>query len=106
MYWPPFFADFYAGGMEVSFVRSMITLVYKDRGSRSGLANYRPISLLNTDYKTLAKVLSFRMKSVTGMIVGLAQPYSISGRDITDCIPTMAPSCTRTFLGTKQTCMV
>ncbi|KAK2878205.1 hypothetical protein Q8A73_012386 [Channa argus] len=69
-----------------SFVRGVITLVYKNKGARTDLGNYRPISLLNTDYKILAKVLASRLKRVIGSIVGPTQTYSIPGRDIADCI--------------------
>ncbi|KAK2875114.1 hypothetical protein Q8A73_024325 [Channa argus] len=69
-----------------SFLRGVITLVYKNKGEKSDLANYRPISLLNTDYKILTKVLGFRLKGVIGSIIGPTQTYSIPGRDIADCI--------------------
>lgn len=69
-----------------SFLRGVITLVFKNKGTRDKLANYRPISLLNTDYKILAKVLACRLRSVIGSIIGPTQTYSIPGRDIADCI--------------------
>ncbi|KAK2878230.1 hypothetical protein Q8A73_010385 [Channa argus] len=69
-----------------TFLRGVITLVYKNKGVRTDLANYRPISLLNTDYKILAKVLGFRLRGVIGSIIGPTQTYSIPGRDIADCI--------------------
>ena len=64
----------------------LITIIYKNRGDRSLLENYRPISLLNTDYKILAKVLANRLKSVIASIINWSQAYSIPGRDITDTI--------------------
>ncbi|KAK2877221.1 hypothetical protein Q8A73_021684, partial [Channa argus] len=69
-----------------SFLRGVITLVFKNKGARDDLANYRPISLLNTDYKILAKLLASRLKRVIGTIIGPTQTYSIPGRDIADCI--------------------
>lgn len=69
-----------------SFLRGVITLVFKNKGDRYDLANYRPISLLNVDYKILAKLLACRLKRVIGTIIGPTQTYSIPGRDIADCI--------------------
>lgn len=69
-----------------SMATGMITLIFKNRGSKQKLENYRPISLLNVDYKILAKVLSMRMKSVLGSIIAPTQAYSVPGRDIADTI--------------------
>ncbi|KAK6186748.1 hypothetical protein SNE40_006025 [Patella caerulea] len=49
--------------MSRSMRKGMITLIYKDKGDRRNLKNYRPITLLNTDYKILSKCLSIRLKT-------------------------------------------
>lgn len=36
----------------------MITLIYKKKGNRNKIANYRPISLLNVDYKILERIMA------------------------------------------------
>lgn len=64
----------------------VITIIYKNKGSPHKLENYRPLSLLNTDYKILAKTLANRMKEVVGTIISPTQTYSIPGREITDTI--------------------
>ena len=36
------------------FLSAIITPFYKEKGERENLANWRPVTLLNTDYKLLA----------------------------------------------------
>ena len=40
--------------LPASMTQGVITLLYKGKGARSSLDNYRPITLLNSDYKLLA----------------------------------------------------
>lgn len=72
-----------------SMSTGMLTILFKNRGSRLKLENYRPISLLNSDYKILTKVLANRMKKVIGSIIESTQAYGIPGRDIADVICTI-----------------
>jgi len=67
----------------------VITLIYKGKGERENLGNYRPISVLNVDYKIIAKILACRLKEVIGTIVAETQTYSIPGRNINDNILTI-----------------
>ncbi len=78
-----------SGVMPESMGLGVITILYKNKGSPLKLENYRPLSLLNTDYKILTKVLANRIKEVVGSIVSPSQAYSIKGRDITDTICTI-----------------
>lgn len=77
------------GLVQDRMVEGVITLIYKQKGSRLDLENYRPISLLNVDYKILTKLLANRMKRVIGEIVQPTQNYSVPGRDIVDTIGTV-----------------
>lgn len=72
-----------------SFALGVITLLFKKRGDRTHLENYRPISLLSTDYKILTKVLANRPKTVISSIIGFNQTYSIPDRDISDTVNTI-----------------
>lgn len=76
------------GEVQNKMVEGVITLVFK-KGNKLDLGNYRPISLLNSDYKILTKVLANRMKRVIGDIIQTTQSYSIPGRDIADTIGTI-----------------
>lgn len=63
----------------------IITLLHK-KGDRNQIGNYRPISILNNDYKIFAKMLASRLKQVIGTVVNNNQAYSIQGRDIANTI--------------------
>ena len=62
----------------------LITLIYKDRGRRDDLTNWRPISLLNVDYKIMSKILANRVKRILHQIIHVDQTCSVSGRSISD----------------------
>ena len=47
--------------LPASMTQGVITLLYKGKGARSSLDSYRPITLLNSDYKLLAKALAIRL---------------------------------------------
>ena len=64
-----------------SVTTGVVTILFKNKGSRLELGTYRPISLLNHDYKILARVLAYRIKKVMGGIIAPTQAYSIEGRD-------------------------
>lgn len=49
---------------------------------KKNLKNWRPISLLNTDYKLLAKILSARLKTALEEIINADQTCSVPGRSI------------------------
>ena len=63
---------------------SLITLLCKNREFHYYLNYWRPISLLNVDYKIVSKSLSIRLKKVMPSIVHMDQTCSVIGRSITD----------------------
>ena len=61
----------------------ILTLLYK-KGDKRKLDNWRPISLLNTDYKIIARVLSYRLQKVLHKIISCDQTGYIKGRSASD----------------------
>jgi len=64
-----------------SMKTSNTRLVFK-KGDRKNLKNWRPISLLNVDYKICSKALSSRLSLVLEKIVTPDQTCSVPGRSI------------------------
>lgn len=71
------------GFLTVSQRRGMITLLFK-KGDRTLLKNWRPVTLLNTDYKILTKALANRLHQVLPLIVNSDQTACIKWRTIND----------------------
>ena len=62
-----------------------ISLLYK-KGDRAELKNYRPISLINTDYKIVSAVINNRLLEPTAKTIGSHQTGFLPGRHIMDTI--------------------
>ena len=69
--------------LPVSLRTSVTRLIFKKRGDIKDLKNWRPISLLNTDYKILAKIITLRLSRVMSSLVDSDQTCSVPGRSIT-----------------------
>ena len=69
------------GELPNSMKASITRLVHKKDDKRN-LKNWRPISLLNVDYKICSKAVSIRLANVLGSIVDSDQTCSIPGRTI------------------------
>ena len=69
--------------------RGIITLIHKGNNlQRDNLANWRPVTLLNTDYKILAKALARRLNTVLTKLIANDQCGFIKGRNIGTIIRT------------------
>ncbi len=64
------------------FASGWIAPIYKEKGERTRVVNYRLITLLNTDYKLLSKTLAVRLADVTPDIIHKAQAGFVPGRKI------------------------
>ena len=69
------------GELSYSQYLALITLLFK-KGARENIRNWRPISLLNVDYKILSKVFAERLKKVLPYIIHSDQKGCIAGRNI------------------------
>lgn len=71
------------GLLSVTQRRGVITLIFK-KHDRTRLKNWRPITLLTTDYKILTKALANRLTNVLPQIIHPDQTACIKGRTIND----------------------
>ena len=69
--------------------RGILTIIPKKDKDLRRLKNWRPLSLLNTDYKTLTKLLARRLQKVIGKLVSFDQSGYIKGRFIGENIRTI-----------------
>ena len=68
--------------------KGLISLIPKKNRDSRYLKNARPLTLLCTDFKILAKAMALRLKSVLPDIIGNQQNGFMSGRNIQDNIVT------------------
>ena len=79
-----FFKEFHATGKLVKGLNSSFIVLIPKKENPGGLNDYRPISLINSIYKILAKVLSRRLRDTLPGVVGEIQGAFIGGRNILD----------------------
>ena len=72
---------------EAKFHEGCICPIYKKKDP-SNAANYRPITLLNTDYKIFTKALSLKLANAAPEIINKDQAGFIKGRSIFDQVKT------------------
>ena len=74
-----FNASFSSGHLPPSLRRALITLLFK-KGDRLDPKNWRPISLLNSDYKILARILAGRLPKFLQLLIHPDQSCDVQGR--------------------------
>ena len=75
-----FFYDFF---VSETFTRSLNTtflVLIPKKGEAEDLKDFRPINLLGSLYKLLAKVLANRLKRVVGTVISDAQNAFVKGQ--------------------------
>ena len=73
------------GCLPLSCRRAVLTLLPK-KGDLCEVKNWRPVSLLCTDYKIISRALANRLRDVMDQVVHIDQSYCIPGRSIRDNI--------------------
>jgi len=73
---------FTKGQLSISQRRGIICLIPKDDSCLVELSNWRPLTLLNIDYKILAKAIGQRIESILSSIIHSDQTGFIKGRFI------------------------
>ena len=63
---------------------ALIRLIFKNKGERNNLKNWRPISLLNVDYKIIAKLVTKRISKLMPFVIAEDQTCGVKGRHIQD----------------------
>jgi hypothetical protein len=64
----------------------VISLLYKGKAERDDPKNWRPISLLNVDYKIFTKILTARLSTFMSRIIVGEQFCSVKGRDLQQAV--------------------
>ena len=80
--------SFREGHFPISLRSGIITLLFK-KGDRLNPANWRPITLLNVDYKICARALAARLLKVIHHVVGPDQTCGVPGRFIGENVALM-----------------
>ncbi|CAI5484604.1 unnamed protein product [Closterium sp. Yama58-4] len=71
-------------------VSTAVTILLHKKGSKEELGNYRPIMLLSTSYKVLAKVMATRLKKVLHEVISEDQAGFLPGRKLPDAVAVVA----------------
>ena len=81
-----FFREFHERGRFVKSLNATFLVLVLKKGGVKDLKDFRPISLVESLYKLLAKVLANRIKKVMGKVISEPQNAFVEGRQILDAI--------------------
>ena len=71
------------------WTNGLLTILYKNKGEETDLKNYRPLSIMNVDYKLFTDILMQRLVKALGEAIGIQQTAFLPGRIIDDNIRTI-----------------
>ena len=78
------FKDFHLRGKFVKSLNSTFLALIPKKEGVENLKDFKPISLVGSLYKLLAKVLANKLKKVMSSLVNVAQNVFVEGRQILD----------------------
>src|ERR1044072_5062685 len=81
-----FFTDFHKNGVLVKGMNAAFVALIPKKDAPEVISDYRPISLIGSVYKILAKVLAKRLSGVVADPITDFQFAFTHGRQISDCI--------------------
>ena len=67
------------GEISGNLSKAYITLIPKDSGPQNNMKNYRPISLLNIEYKMITKALTNKVAPYLETLIHTDQAVAIKG---------------------------
>ena len=79
-----FFKDFFERGKFVRSLKTTFLVLVPKKGEVDDLCDFRPISLVGSLYKLLAKILANRLKKIVSKVVSPTQNAFVEGRQILD----------------------
>ncbi|CAI5962053.1 unnamed protein product [Closterium sp. NIES-64] len=85
-----FLKEFERTGSLSSEFSTVVTMLLHKKGAKDDLQNYRPITLLSTVYKLIAKVLANRVKGKLERVVSAGQFGFLPGRSIAGAVSAAA----------------
>ena len=68
------------------FTRGIVKLLCKNKHGGDGISNFRPLTMLNTDLKILAKILANHLQTVLPTLICSEQTCAVKGRTIQDSL--------------------
>ena len=68
------------------FTRGIVKLLRKNKHGGDGISNFRPLTMLNTDLKILAKILANRLQTILPSLICPEQTCAVKGRTIQDSL--------------------
>ncbi|CAI5459009.1 unnamed protein product [Closterium sp. Yama58-4] len=82
--------EFVATGKMPDVVNEAVTMLLYKKGAETAVKNYRPITLLTSMYKILAKVVATRIKAVLYQVISREQYGFLPERRLTNAVPMVA----------------
>lgn len=77
------------GVLPEGWTNGILTLLFKNKGERVDLKNYRPLTIMNVDYKIFTEILMQRLVRALGSAIGQHQSAFLPGRLIDDNVRTI-----------------